>query len=275
MYDHVMATRNLLAEVGARVTIVRSFPDPIQVIKPGYDGFLMETDFDQRVEIALTVTVPKDRNIQAVVVHSFTKDKTVVNKRDKADGDKPYRQFQKIVKSRMTKDETMSTKHDVNNIRLVVAENGIFQMWEIAVPTRIISATASFFLTIQRLYRATMYNLDGKIYMPEHEYAGYQEWAGLQQLLGRMVQAETLPSIRRPIEAPPIYPVANGSHRVTFFCLASGLGLAQTRQGPAFIHWKELPRNDRFACISKGQLVSGDVVATDKGLQLKNIKTLD
>ena len=275
MYDHAKAVQFLFAELEAKAIMVRSFPDPVAAIRPEQDGFLMATDFDQSVELELAIKVPKNRNVRGIVVRSFKENKPIIPKADKAGVDKVYRMFRKTVKSRQTKNETMSTKHDVNGIRLVLAENGVFQMWEIAVPTRIVGPTANFFLTIQRLYKATMYNLNGRIYMPEHEYAGHKEWTDLQKLLAEMVSMETLPKIDKPLVTPAVSPVVNGTHKVMFFCLASGLGLAQTSQGPAFIHWKELPCDDRFACISENQLIGGNIATTEKGLQLKNIRLTD
>ncbi|MDO8424255.1 MAG: hypothetical protein Q7S54_01435 [bacterium] len=275
MYNHAKTVQSLFATLGARAVIVKSFPGQVEVIFPEQDGFLMATEPDQIVEFALAVAIPKTRNVRAIVVRSFLGNKPIIFKKDKAEEDKPYRRFVKMVRSRATKNEVMSTKHDVNGIRLVSAENGIFQMWEIAVPTRIIGPSANFFLTIQRLYQATMYNLHGQIYMPAHEYDGYQKWTDLQTLLGEMVKVETLSKLDEPLPTPPVAPITNGTHKVMFFCLASGLGLAQTNQGSAFIHWKELPGNNRFTCVKENQLITGDVVTADRGLQLKSIRVLD
>lgn len=275
MYEHTKAAQSLFKEIGAKAIIVRSFPEPVEIIRPEHDGFLIEAAPDQKVELELAVTVPKNRNITGIVVHSFKKDKPIIVKKDQADEAKPYRMFRKAVRNRPTMDETMSTKHDVNNIRLVVAEGGVFQMWEIAVPTRITGPVANFFLTIQKLYQARMYNLNGQIYIPEHEYDGYQKWTGLQTLLGELVNMKTLPEISGPITSPTRPPAASSTHKVMFFCLASGTGMAQTNRGPAFIHWKELPRQDRFACVVESQSISGDIVTADRGLQLANIKTSD
>ena len=145
-------------------------------------------------------------------------------------------------------------------------------MWEIAIPTRIVGPVANFFLTIQKLYQARMYNLNGQIHMPE--YNGYQKWGDLQALLGKMVKMGELPVISEPIMAPTEPPTVNGSHKVMFFCLASGTGMAQTSQGPAFIHWKELPRHDRFICLDEGQLIGGSIIAAGTGLQLADIEIL-
>ncbi|MBI2669841.1 MAG: hypothetical protein HYX20_01700 [Candidatus Yanofskybacteria bacterium] len=275
MYDHAKSTKFLFTKVGAKAIIIRSFPEPVEAIRPEHDGFLIEAEPDQKVELELVVTVPKNRNITGIIVRSFKEDKPIIVKKNQADKAKTYRMFRKTVGSRLTQDETLSTKHDVNNIRLVVAEGGIFQMWEIAVPTRIVGPVANFFLTIQKLYQAGMYNLNGQIYMPEHEYDGYQKWNSLRALLGNMVKIETLPKINKPFTAQPMPPSANGTHKVMFFCLASGTGMAQTSQGPAFIHWKELPRQDRFACATEGQLIHGDIINSNKGFRLTNIKTLD
>lgn len=275
MYEHGKAVRSLFAEVGGKVIIVRSFPEPVEAIRPEHDGFLIEAEPDQKVELELVVTVPKNRNISGIIVRSFMEDKPIIVKKNQADEAKPYHMFRKSVHSRPTMDGTMSTKHDVNNIRLVVAEGGVFQMWEVAIPTRIVGPVANFFLTIQKLYQARMYNLNGQIYIPEHEYNGYQKWNGLQAFLGKMVKVETLPKIDKPIMAPPVSPITNGTHEVMFFCLASGTGMAQTNQGPAYIHWKKLPRQDRFACVVEGQSISGDIVTVDKGLQLVNIQIPD
>lgn len=271
MYEHNQAAAALYTAIGARALVVRSFPDPVQTVKPEHDGFLMEAEPEQLTELELVVTVPKNRNVRGIIVRSLKENKPIVAKTNRADENKNYSMFRKTVRSRLTLEETMSTKHDVNNIRLVAAENGIFQMWEIAIPTRIVGLTANFFLTVQRLYKATVYNLNGQIYMPEHEYSGYKEWADLQALLREMVNVEKLPAISEPVKAPAVASITESNHKVMFFCLASGTGMAQTSQGQAFIHWRELLSNDRLVCVKENQLIGGDVVSTDKGLQLKNI----
>ncbi len=275
MYDHAQASASLLDEIEANAIVIRTFPTPIQPLTPEKNGFLVEAYFEQQIELDLVVVIPKSKVAAGIVVRSFKQDKPVIEKSNQADRTKPsqvsYQIFRKTVKNRMTLDRIMSTKHDVNNIRLVVTENGVFQMWEIAIPTRIQGPTASFFLTIQRLYKATMYNLNGQIYMPEHEYDGFKKWEGLQTLITKMVSIETLLKIDRPLTAPSVPPAINGAHRVLYFCLASGSGMAQTTQGPANIYWKDLPQNEKFACVRENQLLGGEVVATERGLQLKNI----
>lgn len=271
MYDHQKASQFMLREIRAKAVVIRYSPSPTERMKPADDGFLVEGDRDQSVEFELAVAVPKDRNVRGIVVRSFKDDKPIVTKKNQAGPNQPYYMFTKTIRSRTTQEDSMSTKHDVNNIRLVFADNGLFQMWEMAIPTRITGPTANYFLTVQRLYLAHMYNLNGQIYIPEHEYSGYQKWTGLQSLLSEMVRPESLAKLDQPLVRDTRSLPLNGSHRVMFFCLASGTGMAETSQGPAFIHWQELPQNRRFSCVNEGQLVGGEIVATDKGLQLKNI----
>ncbi|OGN12185.1 MAG: hypothetical protein A3C71_00705 [Candidatus Yanofskybacteria bacterium RIFCSPHIGHO2_02_FULL_43_15c] len=239
-----------------------------QLIQPDQnDGFLFSINPWTPLEFSILIDLPvKHNDIQVVTVCG--RDKTIVSKQS-ITPDKHYRRFVKRVRNRATENVPyLSTKHEGNNTRIIFTANGQFEMWEVAIPTRILNGQAHFFLTVQKLYEGRMYNYEGKVYIPETQYAGYQNWPNLQEYLGKAVplnqleeidsdqMLEILVSSEDQLEEIPA--VEDNAGVVKYFCLASGLGLAAVNVNNAMIHWSQILSPERLACLEKGQPIRFD-----------------
>ncbi len=231
------------------------------------DGFLFSISPWISLEFKILIDLPVDYDhIQVVTVCG--RDKKIVSKKS-ITSDKHYRRFVKRVRNRATENVPyLSTKHEGNNTRIIFTTNGKFEMWEAAIPTRILDGKASFFLTIQKLYEGRMYNFEGKVYIPETQYPGYQNWPNLQEYLNSTFDVETLEKIDldRMLEIldqgdqAEEVPVEENKGVVEYFCLASGLGLAATNTNQAMIHWSQIVSPERLAYLEKGQPIRFDRV---------------
>lgn len=231
-----------------------------------HDGFLFDLKPWVSVEFRILIDLPVD-NQQIKVVTVYDRDKKIAHK-SSITKDKHYLRFVKSVKNRLTGNVPyLSTKHDGNNTRIIFTGSlfGVhrFEMWETAIVTRILDGQAHFFLTIQKLYEADMYNFDGRVYLPETQYPGYQHWSNLQTYLNSVINVETLEKVDLDQMLEILdqesqsneLPVEEKVGVVKYFCLASGLGLAQTSNESAFIHWSKIISNDRLACLAEGQKI--------------------
>lgn len=237
-----------------------------QLLEPDQnDGFLFSLKPWVPVEFWILIDVPTEKE-QIKVATVFGKKKNIVEKRSIVEG-KHYLRFVKRVKNRATENVSyLSTKHEGNNTRIIFTENGCFEMWEAAIVTRILEGQANFFLTIQKLYQARMYNYEGRVYLPETQYPGYQHWPNLQKYLNTVTDLDALEKIDLDQmleildreDRPKEIPVEENRGVVEYFCLASGLGLARTAIEPAFIHWTKILSDDRLAFLKNGQKIEFD-----------------
>ncbi|MDP3730964.1 MAG: hypothetical protein Q8R34_00485 [bacterium] len=246
------------------VLVDRSGEGPkYQLIQPDQnDGFLFSINPWVSLEFRILIDLPVDHeHINVVTVHG--RDKKITAKQSITPG-KHYRRFVKKVKNRATENVPyLSTKHEGNNTRIIFTANGKFEMWEVAIPTRILNGQAHFFLTVQKLYEGRMYNYEGKVYIPETQYLGYQDWPHLQEYLNKIVPLDQLEEIDfdqmleilAREDRPEEVLAEDNIGAVKYFCLASGLGLAAVNANEAMIHWSEIISPERLACLEKGQLI--------------------
>src|SRR3989344_8160176 len=121
-----------------------------QLIQPDQnDGFLFSINPWTPLEFRILIDLPVDHDdIQVVTVHG--RDKKIASKQSITPG-KNYQRFIKRVKNRATDNVPyLSTKHEGNNTRIIFTANGQFEMWEAAIPTRILNGKAKFFFFVQK-----------------------------------------------------------------------------------------------------------------------------
>ena len=267
-----------LSHLGIKVEARRFVPGAkSQILTPESDGFLFSQECSVFSQFILAVKMP--RNVRnAWVVSVYGRGGNIAPKTKDYTPGSTHATFAKMVSNRPTdhipeRGVFLSTKHDGNNLRIILAENGIFEMYEVAIPMRAPNDVASYFLTVQKLYSGRMYNrLDCEVEMsPECEI--FHQWENLRNFLNENVELGDLvdaASALRPRKMPQQEPTAD-RHLVKYFCLASGLGKAQTHRGEAFIRWPDIISAGRFACLEAGQLVAGNLVDNGRGLQLTKI----
>ncbi len=253
-------------------------------IAPEADGFLTSFPAFMGVEFLLALRIPRSLNIKPARVKVYEGGRFLKTLPDQSE-EKNAGLFSRIIVNTATRKSTsdgyvaLSTKHNNNNIRLVAAIKNVFQMWELAIVTRVgADDEAGFFLTVQKLYQGKMYNRAGRIYIPDWEYPGFQRWPSLQRFLAQMVNARQLPPADQILTVPSDKTEKIEKHEavVEFFCLASGLGLARIVKGhKAVIHWRDIITDDRFAGLAAGQKLFFDGLEihgqTKRYLQLKEI----
>jgi len=278
-----------LQEMGIKVEVmlcdIRGVP--IQTLIPEYDGLILSVNNSTPLEFCMFIRIPRDQagtsqKIRVVSVHG--KGKEVTQKKKDLLAGSLYSVFTKKIRNRETTSDAwkssalMTTKHEGNNIRLVVVENENFQMWEVAIVTRATeNDKANLFLTVQMLYQATMYNLNGEIFMPIDQYEGYIRWQGekgLKEFLEKsgIVDMDCLLKVCEQFPRSPNGQTGSPDDMlqiVDWFCLASGQGFSENGH---FIHWKEIRGQERFACVKNGEIVMADPQRNENGqIRLTNI----
>ena len=271
----------LLEKLGISVVVAMEVGDELKVLDSDpKDGHLVSLPSHQPVCFSIFLKVPRDPDFQVVSVYG--RQRNIALKHDILP-ENLRAVYEKKIKNRKTRAitsngyEVLSTKHEGNNVRVVIAKNGIFQMWEVAIPTRIINNEAFFFLTIQRLYQGNIFNLDRHVYIPDWQFPGYKKWKDFQSLIFNIVKDQKLKKIK--IEIPKSNKeqkeLSKNHGEVIFFCLASGLGVIRTNEGPALFHWSDINSCARFVYLLKGDLVEyGEIVRTGVYFIAKEILAL-
>ena len=271
----------LLEKLGISVVVAMEVGDELKVLDSDpKDGHLVSLPSHQPVCFSIFLKVPRDPDFQVVSVYG--RQRNIALKHDIMSGNLRA-VYEKKIKNRKTRAitsngyEVLSTKHEGNNVRVVIAKNGIFQMWEVAIPTRIINNEAFFFLTIQRLYQGNIFNLDRHVYIPDWQFPGYKKWKDFQSLIFNIVKDQKLKKIKIEIPKPnkEQKELLENHGEVIFFCLASGLGVIRTNEGPALFHWSDICSCARFVYLLKGDLVEyGEIVRTGVYFIAKEILAL-
>ncbi len=186
--------------------------------------------------------------------------------------------YKRRVATKPLKLESMyTTKYVDNNVRIFRIEGNSFEMWEVAIVTRIDESKniSQYFLTVQLVYSSKMFRSGkGAIEMPG--FSGYKKWKSLQRHLTGWVTAEDLyPKPVKKIETAPKKEVfKSNTGRVLFFNLANGKGFIESDQGPLSVHWSEIAteESEGFAHLEAGQPVS--YLAVDTEEKTNNLKAI-
>lgn len=282
-----------LYRLGVRLTVGLVDDKGFMELKPKEDGSLATLPADVPVEFGIMIRAERTTN-RVITAASVYGRKRIIDGKGDYTATEPEATFVKLIRNRETQltgakgQKLLSTKHEGNNTRLVIVENNLFKMFELAVPTRIYDEEARYFLTVQKLYQGRLYNLGGYPYIPSSDYPGYLRWERLQEFLPHVIDIEKLPILDRPLEtAEELQVLLSGQQLnngkvnglsdneavVEYFCLASGLGLAHTAYGPGRIHWTEIESNDPFVHLSQGQRITFEKVGflEDGSLELQQI----
>jgi cold shock CspA family protein len=166
---------------------------------------------------------------------------------------------------------TMPPDHSV---KIFSVTEDVFRMHEVAIVTRIQEKQAHYFLTIQEVYRADLFQDRNKVWISSDQYRGYTKWESLQKLLPKMVEVSSLPNKSEYEHTEKKQKkLKKNEARVIFFNLAEGWGLAITSDRQvANVHWSQIFSKDRFKHLAGNQVVSfNKIEETERGRQLKGI----
>jgi len=158
-----------------------------------------------------------------------------------------------------------STKFPENNLLLIlVKKDQQLKVYRAGVATRIYDAGdsgAHHFLVVQQMYQAQLYqNAEGKV-VTDDEFPGFNRWADLQAIVGRMVNKNALATLEANKKAKKATDkkLAENQARVIFFDILKGFGMAKvtTERGneARYFHWLQTDSNDRLPYFEKDQLV--------------------
>lgn len=141
------------------------------------------------------------------------------------------------------------TEYPENVMRIIVLEDGIVQMHEIAL----VSQHGHFYVTHQVTYVGQMYQLDGSL-----KFERFDSWPQMMSLLSELMgeAVSTLPEyVYQDVPVPAELPTGVGE--VGWFNFAQGFGMIRTNEGMARVHWTHVTRpNERRAYLSPGEHVS-------------------
>lgn len=258
-----------LKKLGIEIFVdAESGADVIALAAPEQDGFLNDFEANECISFKIVISTPRSRNIIPAVVYGKEKKINLLGDKSPSDDRATYR---KNVPTRLVfkgLSGYFTTQYVDNNARIFRIDGNRFQMWEIAVVTRIKYYRSLYFLTIQKVYEADMYNDSGKIWVSPYQFPGFVFWASLRRLLEERVDVFALPGKipektgehqeEGEINEYPNEIYGGGSiGRVIFFNLANGKGKIYSDDFETLtVHWSKIKTKERFAHLLGGQLVT-------------------
>lgn len=145
--------------------------------------------------------------------------------------------------------EVFFTRYPANNLRLLRLEpSGEFHIWEIAI----VSQNSDFFLTVQETYSGSCYKSDDGLACPK-----VNKWPQMIQLMADIIEEAGLASLPDLITysedtRPPDRYIGN-TGIVLWWNHAMGMGVIQTHDGQARVHWTQSPKRPRLAFLQKDE----------------------
>lgn len=240
-YNH----RTVAQEAAQRSIYPRVFwEDGEKEVIPRDDGWLLWTTQEDRMKFRLSVSVPRSPSVRVFVVDDKDPNKGIKVKKWDKTPEAPLATYEKEVVCLLLEqelpDENFATKHLNNNLRVLVTQNNRFEIWEIAIVTLIRKGQADFFLTIQLTYSARLFNSNGRLAALKSEYRNFNKWADLHKLIAETVEVaklEPLPAKEAEACTNHLLPFQG---KVIFFNLANMWGFAETTEGQALLHWRQV-----------------------------------
>ena len=190
---------------------------------------------------------------------------------DKNFGVEKIRRFVKTVRTHPDKNGAFTTKNNPaqnNGLWFVhITPKGKLQMWEIAIVTNVKDGYSNYYLSLQEVYSAKMYQtidggLNSDIYIPEQEFPGFSKWESLKNFFENNISAINFPlaeSYRPKVKVMEDLGLDNPKlhkAKVIFFSQSRRYGLCwiDYRLDPAIIHASEIKAE--FPALEPGQIVS-------------------
>lgn len=249
-----------LGELGLNISVHKKefLHEDKKLLEPGEDGFITKLFKNMPTDFIITTEARRSDNLVLATVVGGTRN--IQSLKDHTPDDSSATYVKKVAAERISSGFT--TKPSRNNFRIFSTHKNKFRMWEVAIVTRILGRDSLYFLTIQKIYEADMYNDDGNIWMPPEQYPGYEKWESLQNLLVRMVELDSLldQSEYKPSKNKKDKDSVNPDRgRMLFFNLSGSYGLAEVNIedfDTAIVYWSQINTNDRFTHLEEGQMVS-------------------
>ena len=265
MYDAKKEIEKL-EEVGIKISVILDPEGIAKTLEPAADGLILisPVKLSRKFRIVLKIEPGEDKITPAIIQG---KQRTISFLSNKAPEKEAAIYFRNVSTHQVP--AGYSTQYVDNNLRIFRISGNLFQMWEIAIVTRIICTDqnqppALYFLTIQLVYESEMFEdpfLDSIVVMPN--YDGYEKWDSLKEYLPDWVDLDDIPSLaeyRPRVTAKTKKMLENNEARVLFFNLANGKGKIETGDGRVLTaHWsqiKTVESPEEFAYLETGQVVT-------------------
>lgn len=244
------------------------------------DGFLLACDPSEKMHFAIIAMVGVNPNAQYTYVFEAVGSGRQIQKlTDKTFGEN-YATFIKLIPTHPDKNDAFVTKDNDfqnNNLWFLSIENGNLQMWQIGIITNVVGGYSNYYLSLQLVYSAEMYNNGANnvllpIFIPEEQFPGYSNWESLKAFLDSFVDVSKLKPMSdyKPREPKPPELKSNQCEVIWFNqCRRYGLGKFQsTMRGrvgnqTAIIHASEIKGQD-FPALNPGQLVNFKTLRPNK-----------
>ncbi|PJE50361.1 MAG: hypothetical protein COV29_04255 [Candidatus Yanofskybacteria bacterium CG10_big_fil_rev_8_21_14_0_10_36_16] len=228
-------------------------------------------------EVKFGVVVDLEKNSELIVFEVSGKNRNITLLGNKSPSNSATKTFIKRVRTHPDKTGCYTTKNNAfQNNGLWVAKIGpkSLEMWEIAIVTQI-QGLSKYYLSLQKVYCADLYENNGEIFVPEEQFLNYNNWQSLNELVKKCVNVEKLTSAKNyspPNDtAPELEP---NKCQIQWFNQSRryGLGNINGHRGPVMIHSSEI-LDQEFPALDPGTIVSFDKIKrTPQGLQLQGVK---
>lgn len=156
-----------------------------------------------------------------------------------------------------SKDFITTTKYPMNYMTLVevdVDKPGFVRIWEVAL----VSQKGLFFVTTQCTYEVQCYQDDGQLRCPFFETVNLRPFfvsLFAELLSSKLSQLPPVSEYIPPADPPKPWP---DHGQVLWWNCAMGLGMIQTTEGVARVHWSNVKDADGLVCFDKDDIVSYD-----------------
>src|SRR3989338_9500114 len=241
------------------------------ILMPREDGFFVHESFENRFSVILKIPIRPD---VAVVLASSGKEKKLTRLANFS-SDGHYLTVRNI-STHMTGFGS-TTKPPDNSFKVISTADGILRVFEIGIATRSYEDMGCLhFLTVQEVYTGQLHFDEAlqKVMVPAEEFAGYQNWLSLRELVAEMVDKDSLPRSVTPAPKPLPPVVGSNRGRVLFFNASTGLGLVKLAGDQiAGLHWTKINLDVPFPYVETGEEVEFSTSYTEKGfLKIADVK---
>src|SRR3989344_3859095 len=181
---------------------------------------------------------------------------------------------------------TKNNDHQGNGVWFVHVDGDKLQMWEIAIVTDVRGGQSHYYLSLQLVYKASMYLATEKIYhdvyprtpiwVPEEQFPNFQEWASLHEFLrGNVKLADLRPASRYRKTRLKASEPTDGQARILWYNQSRRYGFASLPTGQTVRLHASQVLGQEFPAFEPGQLVTfQNLKSTGQGFDLEGVEKI-
>ncbi len=243
----------------------------LEVIKES--GLLCAIDSSRKTTFGLVATAIQREDLHIVQISGERRMIDILKNYSTRNGQV---QILKKVATTQSKEGHFVTKENNfqnNGIWIISTRNGKLEMWQISIVTDVKGGYSFYYLSVQLVYQAQMYNDKGALCVFPDEFQGYTSWPALSLFLKSKVDVSLLPpaETHKPKVNLQVELQANQC-QIIFFNQSKryGLGKVASQNSAVMIHASAIEQE--FPALANGQIVTfKSLLKTPQGYQLVGV----